>query len=878
VINNIFQAKLKALELTRQYRYGRLEKLIPVYLRTGIAVYPHQIVAAANALANPYGKGYILADETGLGKAIEAMLVIGQMFYDGKNKIAVIVPIGQVEQWRGLIADKFGLPVEMRIKNGETRNNENSETGNADEKGILLLSYEKAAELSAQLQAVPWDLAVFDEAHRLRRYYTGENKIAATLREAFDGRRKLLLTATPMQVNVMDLYGLISFINETVFPDEREFYKRYYKRPDNYAELRDRLEPYIFRTLRSQVKADVSLSERLVSTRQYRLSDREKELYKKVERYLSKPQKVAFPEMDGWELNLMMYKLLSSSVYAFTKTLSGIHARLQKIDGDGARAEAAEIKEIFLFANNMPVTAKGGEFLKALHQTLRSLKEKGFPMKAVVFTESRETKDYILGLIGNTRYNAVEFKNADDLSVFKRDNRHVLVATDAAGEGFNIEYCNAVFNFDLPWNMQKIEQRIGRCHRIGQLSDVFVFNFLCPDNLSDVRFYELVYKRTAMFGGILGASDGLIHNSQFTMHNCGLEQKVADIIATGRVAGEVQADFEELHDRFKDFADSNKKEADGLLFNSFDGKIAEKTKNYAGYIRQKCEELRAGLWEFCKYAVRPYGGADEKTKSLTITKSPFKSGNIPSVNLYLDGDHDRASLITPTNATVKQLLSLTDLDDRKSGLISFRDTGGKYSGKAGAIGLYRLQFMSDAGGCSMSVAVGFDGSGAPLTEEECFGILSLEAAEVSDRYPVHDGVKKRIEDRFAELKPGLESSAKQELDESLSAEIDRIKRETENSRAGLAAEIADLEAEIQKLKSTDGKASFGGAFGKNQQAVKLNSDLAKLKQEEFIKKAKLKNEETEKIRALTENTKLFGFCSPVFMVQFTVKNKERQNG
>ena len=249
MISTVSQAKYLAHRLTKESKFGEIEKLIPVYLKSGIEVYPHQIAAAYFAVSNPFSKGFILCDEVGLGKAIEAMLVIAQYYYSGRNKIAVVVPPLLIPQWQRLISDKFDLPCKVIEKDFE------SET--KDE--IVLISYTQAAEECESLSKINWDLAVFEEAHRLRKYYTGENRTATNLHNAFDGVQKLLLTATPMQVNVMDLYGLVNFIDDTVFTDERAFYKRYYKKPENYKELRERLMPFTFRTLRNQVRGDVKL-------------------------------------------------------------------------------------------------------------------------------------------------------------------------------------------------------------------------------------------------------------------------------------------------------------------------------------------------------------------------------------------------------------------------------------------------------------------------------------------------------------------------------------------------------------------------------------------------------------------------------------------
>lgn len=567
MISTVSQAKYLAHRLTKESKFGEIEKLIPVYLKSGIEVYPHQIAAAYFAVSNPFSKGFILCDEVGLGKAIEAMLVIAQYYYSGRNKIAVVVPPLLIPQWQRLISDKFDLPCKVIEKDFE------SET--KDE--IVLISYTQAAEECESLSKIKWDLAVFEEAHRLRKYYTGENRTATSLHNAFEGVQKLLLTATPMQVNVMDLYGLVNFIDDTVFTDERAFYKRYYKKPENYKELRERLMPFTFRTLRNQVRGDVKLPDRVIHTQEYELNENEKKLLELLSKYVDKPKKLAFPDMDTYELNLMLFKLFSSSIYALSKTLSGVFFRLNQMGNAEALEEAKEIKVMLDLATSIVDTSKWATFLRGLEQGFAAMKEKGQPQKVVVFTENRQTQEYIFKQLGKyTKYKTTLFEDESSIEAWqKRGN--ILIATDSACESFNMQFCSFIINYELPWNVQKIEQRIGRCQRIGQDNDVYVLNFLNRENYADVRFYELVFKRTTMFDGILGASDGVISD----VVSGKIEETMAKGFVLVRSKEEIEKEFDDIRAEYDKEVTERKKQSDELLFNTFDGKIVEKTKNYA---------------------------------------------------------------------------------------------------------------------------------------------------------------------------------------------------------------------------------------------------------------------------------------------------------
>lgn len=447
MVNNIYQAKYVASELTKNYALADFEKLIPVFMSTGINIYPHQIVAALNALHNPFSKGYILCDEVGLGKGIEAMLVVSKNYYDNKRKIAIIVPQPLLNQWKVLLEKQFDLPF-IIFEEGVILNEEILKDN------ILLTTYKFASDNYFTLKDFNWDLVVFEEAHKLRKHYTGQNKTSNNLHDAFETTKKLLLTATPMQKNVMDLYGLINFIDERILCQADEFYKRYYKKPENYEELREILKPYTFRTLRTQVKADVSLPERIILTHEYELEDpKEKRLNELLTKYITKPKKLAFPEMDTYELNLMFQKIYSSSIYAISKTLAGVYVRLNKMGNSDAINEAKEIKDMLELATSIRQTSKGKTFLNTLEQSFKTLQEKGQNKKIIVFTENTQTQEYLQKLISkNTKYRSFIYNGSTGEQILEdfKNKGHILIATDNANEGFNFEFCNMIINYDNP--------------------------------------------------------------------------------------------------------------------------------------------------------------------------------------------------------------------------------------------------------------------------------------------------------------------------------------------------------------------------------------------------------------------------------------------
>lgn len=829
-----------------------MEKLIPVYLKSGIEVYPHQIAAAYFAVSNPFSKGFILCDEVGLGKAIEAMLVIAQYYYSGRNKIAVIVPPLLIPQWQRLISDKFDLSCKVVEKGIEIDDNDE----------IILISYTQAAEEWESLSKIKWNLAVFEEAHRLRKYYTGENRTATNLHNAFEGVQKLLLTATPMQVNVMDLYGLVNFIDDTVFTDERAFYKRYYKKPENYKKLRERLMPFTFRTLRNQVRGDVKLPDRIIHTQEYALNENEKKLLELLSKYVDKPKKLAFPDMDTYELNLMLFKLYSSSIYALSKTLSGVFFRLNQMGNAEAIEEAKEIKVMLDLATSIVDTSKWATFLRGLEQGFAAMKEKGQPQKVVVFTENRQTQEYIFKQLGrHTKYKTTLFE--DESSIETWQNRgNILIATDSACESFNMQFCSFIINYELPWNVQKIEQRIGRCQRIGQDNDVYVLNFLNRENYADVRFYELVFKRTTMFDGILGASDGVISD----VVSGKIEETMAKGFALVRSKEEIEKEFDDIQAEYDKEVKERKEQTDELLFNTFDGKIVEKTKNYASLLKAECAKFKEDLWDFCEFAFKKYGCVDSEKKTIFLSRSVFKSGNIPEINLYFEGDHPRGSIITVTNRTVKEVLAKYTMPDTVCERVIFASDG-KVLPLRGKMAMFSMTFFSSESSFTKDILLGIDERGNRLEEDFLKAIIRLNA-ESSEHCSSNDfsDIIKLYEDK----KPQIVSQAKQEQCETLNAEIERIRVRAEDKKRELATEIDSLTREIDSLKRK-GTTKHEQAFVNNQSAADLKAKLMKLKQDEFMTKMTLNRQIEEQIGELQKSVSISLYERTAFMVQFEVR-------
>lgn len=258
------------------------DTLLPVFAEGNIDVYPYQVAAALFAMRNPYQKGVILCDEAGMGKSHEAMLILSQSWYEGKNNILIAVPNPDLlTQWAEMINQKYSLlftvATEENLFNGD---------------GLILTTYDYLTQNIDVADKINWDIIVFEEANALSSVYLEDGgKQAKVLKEFSKDTFKILLTGTPIEKNIMDLYGLIYFIDEDLLPDPDTYMKRYLRKPENYPELAAKVSKYCFRTLRYQAKQYAKIPERLHITLEYEPSQNEKELYNLLFSYIQRTVK-----------------------------------------------------------------------------------------------------------------------------------------------------------------------------------------------------------------------------------------------------------------------------------------------------------------------------------------------------------------------------------------------------------------------------------------------------------------------------------------------------------------------------------------------------------------------------------------------------------
>lgn len=690
-----YHAAYWAHALTVQGETGTVDSLGRSLASARVDLNPHQVDAALFALRSPLSKGALLADEVGLGKTIEAGLVLAQRWAERRRRLLLVVPATLRRQWQEELASKFGLPsriLDAKVYRQLVKDGETEPIGTND--AITICSYHYAASRSERFRAIPWDLVVIDEAHRLRNVYRPANSMANAIKEALEGRQKLLLTATPLQNSLLELYGLVSIIDPHVFGDLPSFKERFTRPllPDQVrnAELRSRLQRVAVRALRSQVAEYVRFTSRHPLTQEFYASDEEHRLYEALSAWLQRPHLESLPTGQRTLLTLVLRKLLASSPTAVAGTLERMVRRLEVLQtqssqldaagqildeddledinelaeefdeessGEGMRdtagsdaapsltpeerakvlaKEVQELRGFIALAHSVAHDAKADALLTALQAAFRETERLGGARKAVVFTESRRTQQYLVSLLEQNGYAgevvALSGTSTDPASreIYQRwlqrhpaeggrgssrgadikaavveefrDNATILVATESAGEGVNLQFCSLVVNYDLPWNPQRVEQRIGRCHRYGQAHDVVVLNFVNLRNAADKRVYELLSQKFRLFEGVFGASDEVLGALESGVD---IERRIAWVYQECRTPEEIQDGFDRLQAELEEEIAARMSATREAVLDHFDDQVQERLQIHRDKALGTLTARQRWLIELSRFSLGP---------------------------------------------------------------------------------------------------------------------------------------------------------------------------------------------------------------------------------------------------------------------------------
>jgi len=947
-----YHAKYIAYDLTRRAADG-MDRLSMSLFDAAVDLNPHQIEAALFALESPLSKGVILADEVGLGKTIEAGIVLCQFWAERKRRLLVICPASLRKQWALELGEKFNLPAEvldarsLREKRKEGRDPLNDKT-------IVVMSFNFANAIRDDIKAVDWDLVVIDEAHKLRNAYRPSNKVGQGIRWATEDCRKLLLTATPLQNSLLELYGLSTLIDEHLFGDLNSFRAQYTGAGSSLTDLRHRLSGFCNRTLRNQVTEFIRYTERRAITRPFKPSDDEHAFYEAVSAFLQRSDSYALPQRQRHLTALILRKLLASSSLAIAATLDKLQERLKGLRNDRSDSdfdvaeylvESEEMEEDLLDeilsedaeepaepvtidirklqeeieilnrlsnqARSIGIDTKTKTLLNALEIGFEQMATINAARKTLIFTESRRTQEYLKTFLESNGYQgqvvlfngnnsgpeataiyerwleknrdtgrssgsrAVDVRTA--LIEHFRDEGAILLATEAGAEGINLQFCSLVINYDLPWNPQRIEQRIGRCHRYGQKHDVVVINFLNERNDADRRVLELLSEKFNLFNGVFGASDEVLGTIESGVD---FEKRILTIYQECRTPEDIEAAFKKLQEEMDEQIRARLDDTRKILFENFDEDVHKRLRIRLADTREQLDRFGQRFWALTRFILDDRARFDENALAFDLDHPPTEkiapgryhliSKSRPEIDDDVSEDRSRF-LYRLSHPLGEYVIDRAKLVETPTGKIRFNVTG--YSkrlhviealrGRSGFLTLTRLAIDSYDREEYLLFS-GFDDSGATLDFETLEKLFNCEGhIESSDGIP--DDVERRL---AAEAERHAKATISRSLEqnsvhfntqrEQLEKWADDMVLSAEKALRDTKEQIKTLKREARQAVTLEAQHEFQGKIQRlERQQHRQRQEIFRVEDEIMEKRDKLIDSLEKRLSQKTETETLF---------------------
>ncbi|MBP1907640.1 SNF2 family DNA or RNA helicase [Paenibacillus turicensis] len=454
----------------------------------GLTPLPHQIDTARKVLFDMRGRA-ILADEVGLGKTIEAGLILKEYLIRGlARKVLILVPASLVLQWVRELNDKFGIPATAQKKVHSWDNDvvvASMDTAKRDPHKEILLNQE-------------YDLVIVDEAHKLKNKKTTNYQFMVQLRKKYC----LLLTATPVQNDLSELFNLISLLKPGHLGGQSDFSSNFVvdkRKPKNEGQLKEELAKVMIRNRRSDGELDYT--KRNVRNVPLTLSPDEQALYDGVTSFVKDQYQAGGADLSSMLALVTLQREVCSSRDAVFVTLVNLSKKLP--EDSPLRAEIWGLVDKIRNIKSNTKAEKTMELIAQMNE------------KVIVFTEYRATQEYLLNYFKNHNLSAVPYRGGmnrgkkDWMMDLFRGRCQVMIATEAGGEGINLQFCHNMINFDLPWNPMRVEQRIGRVHRLGQQNDVNIFN-LSTEGTIEAHIVNLLHEKINMFESVIGQLDVIL--------------------------------------------------------------------------------------------------------------------------------------------------------------------------------------------------------------------------------------------------------------------------------------------------------------------------------------------------------------------------------
>lgn len=525
----------RSLQLSMSPGFDQLLSLDAV---RGIVPFEYQVGAVRQVLQKMRGRA-ILADEVGLGKTIEAGLILMEYIMRGLvRRVLVLCPPSLISQWRGELESKFGLGFAVSDDPGFTSQ---PDPWASEDRIIASIDTAKREPHFSQVVSAPFDMVIVDEAHRCR----NKNTLTWKLVNSVQKKYILLLTATPVQNDLAELFNMITLVRPGQLQTASDFSRRYITRgdrlkPKNAADLRALMRDIMIRNRRET--CGVELPRRRAETVRITPNPDEAGLYADITGVVRSLFRSARSSQVREQLRLALKTLqkeAGSSMLAAAPTLD----RLAETIGARDQGETAERLGVLAdVAASMTSSAKAEALVSLIKRA---------DTKVLVFTGYRATLGMLARAMRGSGIAHAVFSG--DMGRRERDRAiesfrgesQVLLSTETGGEGRNMQFCNVMVNYDLPWNPMRIEQRIGRIHRIGQDKEVYVFN-LSVDGTLESHILEVLDAKINMFELVIGELDMILGNIQDEED---FEDTVMDIWAGSASEAEARQAMDELGNR-----------------------------------------------------------------------------------------------------------------------------------------------------------------------------------------------------------------------------------------------------------------------------------------------------------------------------------------
>jgi superfamily II DNA or RNA helicase len=941
------QRRYSVEDLVRLRRSDEQRRYIASQRAGRIDPNPHQIDAVVFALSRLREGGCILADEVGLGKTIEAGLVIAQLLAEGARRVLLVTPKPLLGQWKQELYTLFSI---------ETREG-SAEPDAFDGGGVFLVGRELVGSEKGESilkEADRFDLCVVDEAHEVfagiyKRFdrwgeYLNESPhatMASRLRSvlAGSGTPVLLLTATPIQNSLAELWGLVQYVDPTgtLLGDLRTFREMFCEGDDRVLvagqehELRQRMNSIVQRTLRRQAQdfMERPFVGRHAQLFEYSMSPEEKALYDDVTAYLLAPGICAFRGNQRRLLLIGFHRRMASSTRALSASLAKVAERLRRMLTDaGSRNDArdaaefrddlededldltdsddgappatdiilAELDRVESFiqrARALSSDSKARALIQAVKLVLRRADEGKGSGKVVIFTESLTTQDYLRelllesGLVSDGEITLFRGTNdspraaealarweeevGKEIPPYHRPSRdvavrlalvhefatrsRVFISTEAGAKGLNLQFCSTLINYDLPWNPQRIEQRIGRCHRYGQRHDVTVINFLAKDNEAQRLTFEILSQKLDLFGTVLGASDQVLHRPQTETPEtlvgalgADFETRLRRIYERARTLEEIEQELRELRDaldsRRQEFESAHRRTAD-VIQSHFDESVQQVFRRIRDELPKELEEFdrhlervvrsyldavgvsyeRESRHRFTVYRISPSELLPEGLREGATVAIGHTEGLEDADPVHLGHPLVTAALEEARAATQKPFQIQLSVPDNEDGLHSLR-------GKVGRLTLAKVRYDGFEPSERLIPTVLFEGDVEPLDPKLATRLLVHST--------LHDGTVEHTSDQISDddLEDALEQLVFEESEELSRSENRRFERAMaqidrfvddrllllHRQRESLAGRISTAEAELERAAGAQHRTKA------ESQLRKLHGELEEVEQ------------------------------------------------